>query len=380
MTDRRHLLMAALLATTIMAIATVNLAKAGSLIDCPLRDEIYSVDSPLMDVLLKAEARAVLESEAPAMLDGLPPRLLSTESPAFGAIVTPRTLATRNRMAPEIVTSVDRRLRSLAITDADRKARCARYNNEVPEISLPENKLRVLVFEKITGYHHGPAVAAATAALQGMAERNGWALAVTDKGGAMTPGILEHIDVVIWNNVSGDVLTLSQRRVFKDYIHRGGGYVGIHAPAGDPDAFWDWYADELLGARFAGHTYNPQFQEARIEIDVLGSLGHGLPRHFTLRDEWYSFESHPRDSGAQVVATIAEFAEPPMDPWGRDLRMVDHPIAWARCVGDGRAFYSGIGHLPENYEEPSHVSLLEQAIHWAAGQGDGPCPRDEPGE
>src|SRR5690554_6574722 len=104
MPGKRHFLMAALLATTIMAIVTVNLAEAGPLIDCPLRDETYSIDSPLMDVLLKPEARAFLQRKAPAMLE-LPPHLLSTESPAFGAIATPRTLATRSRIAPETVTA-----------------------------------------------------------------------------------------------------------------------------------------------------------------------------------------------------------------------------------------------------------------------------------
>ena len=53
--------------------------------------------------------------------------------------------------------------------------------------------------------------------------------------------------------------------------------------------------------------------------------------------------------------------------------MGDHPIAWTRCVGDGRSFYSAIGHRPETYSEPHHVQLLEQAIAWAAGMGETQC-------
>ena len=119
----------------------------------------------------------------------------------------------------------------------------------------------------MTGFRDGPSVEAANAALRAMAQRNGWALVVTDKGGAITPSILRKFDAVIWNNVSGDVLTVTQRRAFEDYIAKGGGYVGIHGSGGDPVYYWDWYADTLIGARFAGHPMDPQFQDARVLVE-----------------------------------------------------------------------------------------------------------------
>jgi len=52
---------------------------------------------------------------------------------------------------------------------------------------------------------------------------------------------------------------------------------------------------------------------------------------------------------------------------GQNLRMGDdHPLAWTNCIGKGRMFYSAIGHRPETYSEPNHVTLLESAITWAA--------------
>src|SRR6266852_5585782 len=57
-------------------------------IDCPLRDEPYSVDSPLIDVLLKPEAKAVVDREMPELLQKLPPRFASTTPPSFASIVT----------------------------------------------------------------------------------------------------------------------------------------------------------------------------------------------------------------------------------------------------------------------------------------------------
>jgi type 1 glutamine amidotransferase len=61
----------------------------------------------------------------------------------------------------------------------------------------------------------------------------------------------------------------------------------------------------------------------------------------------------------------------------QDLRMGDHPIAWTRCLGNGRSFYTAIGHRPENYKEPHSVTLLENGIAWAAGLGGTQCRDDK---
>jgi hypothetical protein len=53
--------------------------------------------------------------------------------------------------------------------------------------------------------------------------------------------------------------------------------------------------------------------------------------------------------------------------------MGDHPIAWSRCIGNGRSFYTAIGHRPESYVEPNSLKLLEQGIAWAAGLGETRC-------
>jgi type 1 glutamine amidotransferase len=70
--------------------------------------------------------------------------------------------------------------------------------------------------------------------------------------------------------------------------------------------------------------------------------------------------------GAHILVTIDETSYQPFDGV-RDIRMGDHPIAWTRCVGKGRSFYSAIGHRPEVYSDPNAAALLEGGIAWAAG-------------
>ena len=46
----------------------------------------------------------------------------------------------------------------------------------------------------------------------------------------------------------------------------------------------------------------------------------------------------------------------------------DHPIAWSRTVGAGRAFYTGLGHRAETFEDAAFQHHLVAALHWSAGR------------
>lgn len=351
--------------------AAAALAAPAPLLDCPLRDAPFSVDSPLVDILLSQQARQLV-TEATGRDPGQGPiGTLGTEAPTFASILTIRAGAAIAGMDLSVLPALDAKLRALPVTQADKVARCRRYDDTVPRLSLPKGKgPRLLLFEKINGFRDVPSVNAARDALTAMAQRKGWRLVVTDKGGAFNPRTLGQFDAVIWNNISGDVLTLSQRKAFKDFLQRGGGYVGLHGSAGDPVYFWPWYPDDLIGARFAGHPMNPQFQEARVVADKAHPLARNLPGEWRMTDEWYSFRNNPRAGGARVVLTLDESTYSRQGRFGEPLDMgADHPLAWTRCIGKGRMFYSAIGHLPETYTQPQNAVLLEDAIRWAATRG-----------
>lgn len=335
--------------------------------DCPNRDTPFSANSPVIDLMLSPAASAVMAKAMPAKSSSpLPPALSGTTTPSFMAILTLKEAARFTGMDMAKLPEIDAELRALPVTDADKVARCVRYDNEVPVFKLPKGKPRLLLFEKINGFKDTPSVNAAHAAFIAMAERKGWAIASTDKGGAFNAKTLKQFDAVIWNNISGDVLSISQRTALQKYLKDGGGFVAVHGSAGDPVYFWDWYPDTLIGARFKGHPMNPQFQEARVVTNTGHPLATALPSEWRMTDEWYSFRSNPRAAGANVLLTLDESTYKP-DGMGQNLRMgEDHPIAWTNCVGKGRMFYSAIGHMPETYVQPQHVAMLESAVDWVA--------------
>jgi type 1 glutamine amidotransferase len=342
-------------------------ASAASVTDCPLRNAPFSIDSPLIDVLLSPAAKAITDEGMKGALGKAPPRFASTTPPTFAAILTLREAGGMFGTPPAARDTIDQRLRALPVTAADKIARCARYDNDRPALSFAKDKPNVLLFEKFNGFKDGPSVDAAHAALIAMGQRAGWNVIVTDKGGAFTPATLRKVDAVIWNNISGDVLTLAQRKAFRSYVERGGAYVGVHGSAGDPVYFWDWYADTLIGARFAGHPMSPQFQDARVVVDDKSHPAAArLPSEWVMKDEWYSFKTSPRP-GSRVIATLDESTYKQIGFSQTNLTMGDHPIAWTRQIGKGRMFYSAIGHMPATYADPRYVKMLEDGIAWAVG-------------
>jgi uncharacterized protein len=353
-----------LLGLTLLWIVPV---QAEPVTDCPNRDAPFSVSSPLVDLLLNSAAKGIIEKSAPGQLAKMPPIFVGTQTPTFAAILTLREAARFSGIRDDLIDGMDAELRKLVVTEVDKIARCVRYDNEVPRFNMPKDKPRLLLFEKINGYKDTPSVNAAHAAFLAMAERRGWAVASTDKAGAINAKTLKQFDAVLWNNISGDVLSLSQRKALQNYLKDGGGFVAIHGSAGDPVYFWDWYPDQLIGARFSGHPMAPQFQEARVVVNTAHPLAKFLPSEWRMTDEWYSFHNNPRAVGANVLLTLDERTYMPDGMKGQNLRMgEDHPIAWTNCIGKGRIFYSAIGHMPETYRQTQNVALLEAAVDWVA--------------
>jgi type 1 glutamine amidotransferase len=349
-------------------------------VDCPAAFRTYSTSgTTLLDILLNPAAKAVVDLDLPGFFAQLPPILAKPAPPTLADILTIRTLASEFAPIPAAtLDKLDADLARVPVTREAAVARCARYDHTPPVVPKTLNHPAILVFSKSNGFRDDPSVNAAAAALQTMAAREHWTLFSTENAAVFNAADLKRFDAVVWNNVSGDVLTVAQRRDFKSYIEGGGGYAGLHGSGGDFYYDWDWYPDRLLGARFKSHPMSPQFQAAKLKVDDPNdSIVQGLPPEWTMTDEWYSFQNNPRQKGAHVLVTLDESTYQPRA--GKlDLRMGDHPIAWTQCVGKGRSFYTAIGHRPESYSDPNTFRLIQQGIAWAAGLGAKSCRGEQP--
>lgn len=254
------------------------------------------------------------------------------------------------------------------------------YETVPPKLPDGLGPKAILIFSKTNGFRDDEQIRAGNVALAAIARRQGWSYYITENAAVFNPAQLGRFQAVVWDSVSGDVLTLQQRADFKAWLEQGGGFVGLHGSGGDPSYKWKWYVDQLIGTQFIGHTLNPHIQEATLVVeDGQHPATRGLGSRWVRSDEWYSFAASPRNKGYHVLVSIDEASYRPVEgliPFTtpKNIGMgKDHPMVWWHCVGQGRAIYSALGHTPSSYAEPKHLQLIEGAISWAAGYERADC-------
>ena len=216
--------------------------------------------------------------------------------------------------------------------------------------------LSVLVFSKTNGYRHA-SIPDGVDMLTALGDEKGWTVAATEDSTVFRRERLAAVDVVVFLSTSGDVLGPPGQRALQAFVQNGGGFVGIHA-ASDTEYDWPWYG-RLVGAYFKGH---PPVQAATVRVeDRSHPSTRMLPAAWSRRDEWYDFRTNPRDS-VRVLATLDA------STYDGGTMGDDHPIAWCRRVGDGRAWYTAGGHTAASFREPLFRQHVHGGLQWAAGR------------
>ena len=211
---------------------------------------------------------------------------------------------------------------------------------------------RVLVFSLTKGFHHA-SIPNGIAAITELGVSHGYAVDATVDPSMFNDDSLRHYGAVVFMSTTGDVLDSLQQASFERYIRAGGGFVGVHS-ATDTEYDWPWYG-ELVGAYFKRH---PAPQEAKVDVvdrDFIATRC--LPPVWTRTDEWYDFREPPKD--VKILLTLDEKSYTGGGMGGF------HPVAWYHTVGEGRAFYTELGHTNESFADPAYREHLAGGIVWA---------------
>jgi type 1 glutamine amidotransferase len=151
----------------------------------------------------------------------------------------------------------------------------------------------------------------------------------------------------------------AQKTALLDFVRSGRGFLGVHSAT---DTFYTWpdYLD-LVGGYFNGH---PWHQAVTIEVvdpgdPVVAFLGNSLP----FEDEIYQISDFDY-RGSRVLLRL--------DPSSVDLgktgvhrRFYGWPLAWKRFYGQGRVFYTALGHEASVWQDPRYQRILTNAILWS---------------
>ena len=213
----------------------------------------------------------------------------------------------------------------------------------------------LLIFSKTRGYRH-KSIEPGKSAIMKMCQEKNINVDATEDSLSFTSENLKKYDVIVFLSTSGDILNETQQAAFEEYIQNGGGYVGIHA-ACDTEYEWPWYG-KMVGGYFESH---PKQQDAVVKvINKNHSSTSHLPDEWARWDEWYNFkELNPE------VTVLAKLDE---SSYEGGKHGDNHPIAWYQEYDGGRAFYTGMGHTTESFEDPDFLQHVWGGIEYALGK------------
>ena len=223
------------------------------------------------------------------------------------------------------------------------------------DLDIPEREPSntVLIFTETQGYRH-ISIEHAVQVLTALLEADGLQVVHAEDSAIFNQPIATSVSALVFLSTTGDVLSNNQQATIRQFVESGGGWLGIHAAA-DAEYNWPWY-ESLVGAWFDSH---PAIQEATIEVNTSHPVTAMLPPSWTRRDEWYDFQTPPPDDSLILMYVNENSYE------GGKMGL-NHPIAWAQQIGEGRSLYTACGHTAESYNEPLFQAHLMAAIRWVA--------------
>jgi type 1 glutamine amidotransferase len=147
-----------------------------------------------------------------------------------------------------------------------------------------------------------------------------------------------------------------QEKGLKEAIASGVGLAGWHG--GMCDAFRQNTDYQFMtGGQWVAHPGGIVDYTVHIS-DHSDPITKGL-KDFAMKSEQYYMHTDP---GNQVLATTT-FSDQYGTPWIKGTVM---PVVWKRQWGQGRVFYTSLGHVAKDFEVPEAREILKRGMLWAA--------------
>jgi len=220
---------------------------------------------------------------------------------------------------------------------------------------------RVLYVTHSAGFRHD-SIVVSRQVLQMLATRSeALEIVSTEDLSLISADSLRNFDVLFFFTSGELALSDRQKQDFLAFVRNGKGFGGVHS-ATDTLYAWAEYGD-LVGGYFDGH---PWAQEVAIDIE---DPDHPATRHlgasFRIAEEIYQFRSFSRDR-VRVLMTL-DTRSVNLRAEGVNRTDGDFALAWCRNFGQGRVFYSALGHLDETWRDPRFQTTIWNALLWLAG-------------
>lgn len=236
----------------------------------------------------------------------------------------------------------------------------------------PAKPHKVLFFTKSSGFEHSVIkrkdgqLGHAEKILIDLGKQRSIEITASKDGALFTPEKLADFDAFVFMN-TGDLtqsgtdkqppFPAGGKQALFDAVRRGKGFVGVHCASdtfnsapGTSDPFF-----AMLGGEFIIHGKQQKATSRIIDGKFPGLSGQ---QDFELNEEWYALKDFASDLH---VILLQETAGMKGDVYERPK----YPSTWARMFGQGRVFYTSMGHREDIWTNPIFQNLLMGGLTWA---------------
>jgi type 1 glutamine amidotransferase len=228
----------------------------------------------------------------------------------------------------------------------------------------------LLVLGEEKGYRH-ESVSHAMATIERLGRESGlWTTTIRTDTEVLTKQKLEYnaknlndFDAVLFYTGGELEMNAEQKAALLSFVHDDGkGFVGVHSAT---ITFTAWPAyGEMIGGYFDEHPWGTFDAPILVEDPNFPGMSQ-WPKSFVLKDEIYQVKDFSRDK----VRVLMRLDPSKLDLNNSHVHRKDHDFAvsWAKTYGKGRVYYSTLGHVEQNWDDPRLQKMYEEAIKWAMG-------------
>lgn len=164
---------------------------------------------------------------------------------------------------------------------------------------------------------------------------------------------LKSFDLIVQTWTMGTI-TGPQEKALLDAVKSGVGIAGWHGGLGDSFRNNTEY-QFMVGGQWVAHPGGVIDYSVKV-TDKKDPVTKGLS-DFNMHSEQYFVHVDPN---VKVLATTT-FSDKSASWIGGNVI----PVVWKKQYGNGRVFYSSLGHVAEDYKVPQALEIMKRGIRWA---------------
>ena len=247
---------------------------------------------------------------------------------------------------------------------------------------------KILFFTKSSGFEHSVISwkdgkpSHAEKVLLELAGKNDWEFTFSKDGSLFSPEYLDQFDAVMFYT-TGDLcsagtdgnppMTMEGKQALFDYVKSGRGFVGTHSASDTfhtdnesqkgPERYKNHGENADAYVRFLGGEFIKHGKQQDAKNTVTNPAFPGFENvgtEYGFPEEWYSLKDFNPD-----IHVLSVIDAPAME--GVEYERPPYPSTWARKEGEGRVFYTAMGHREDVWTNPIFQDILIGGMKWALG-------------